>query len=249
MANVDQKLFSSAHWPNKCKQLIWIGLREYFFRSWSEITIFSHFWATRWPTFWPTLPKKRINSEHSPNKCRHQVELDCVDTYSGNGRKTPFWPILSYFLTTRGLEFDQCRPKANHFRNDSILGDIGQWTFTQQVYTKSLNWIVWTLFQIMVGNHHFDQFPVFLATRGPKLGQRRPKSESVLNTHPTNAYTEFEFNLSDYYSGKLSEIPDGRMHGCSPFLCPLLTLSARTITHSGLVTPYGDIVLGQHWLR
>ena len=32
--------------PHKCTHQVWIGLHEYFFRLWSETTIFSHFVAT-----------------------------------------------------------------------------------------------------------------------------------------------------------------------------------------------------------
>ena len=57
---------------------------------------------------------------------------------------------LSHFMATRGPKCHQHCPKANH-----------SWTFTQQVYTNSLNWIVWILFLIMVRNHHLDPFSAF----------------------------------------------------------------------------------------
>ena len=107
--------------------------------------------------------QKKINSEHSPNKCTHQVWIGLHEHFSRYWSKTN---NFSHFVATRGSKFGQRGQKENHF-----------WTLIQQVYTTSLNWIVWTFFQIMVKNLSF--WPIFsnsLATRGPKLGQHHPKA-------------------------------------------------------------------------
>ena len=92
--------------------------------------------------------QKKIISEHSPNKCTHQVWIGLRGHFSRYWSKTN---NFSHFMVARGSKFGQRGQKANHF-----------WTFTQQVYTTSLNWIVWTLFQIMVWNYHFGPFSVIL---------------------------------------------------------------------------------------
>ena len=80
---------------NLCKHHVWKRSSKhystlcYFFRWWSETTIFSHFVATKGPKFGQHAPK-RINSEHSS----HKFELDCVNTFSDNGQKPPFSFIL-----------------------------------------------------------------------------------------------------------------------------------------------------------
>ena len=83
-------------------------------------------------------------------------------------------------MATRAPKFGHRGPKANLF-----------WTLTQSLYAPSLNWIVWILFHIEVGNHHFRSF----------YGQERAKtwpswatSESILNTHPISVPTKFELD-------------------------------------------------------
>ena len=79
----------------------------------------------------PTFPKSETFLNTHPTCAHHKFELDCVNTFSDNGWKPPFWHIFNHFLSTRG--------------------------------------------------------PI-------KIGPTSPKSESVLNTDPTNAYTKFEMN-------------------------------------------------------
>ena len=64
------------------------------------------------------------------------------------------------------------------------------------MYTPSLNWFAWILFQMMVGNHHFQSFCV---------NQRAkfwpwPKSEPILNTHPRSVHTKFELDCVNTFS-------------------------------------------------
>ena len=83
-----------------------------------------------WPLAGQTLAKvaqKLIKSEHSPNKYTHKFELDCINTFSDNGRKPPF-PVILW--PPEGQKFGQRGPKGNQF-----------WTLTQCVYIPSLNWM------------------------------------------------------------------------------------------------------------
>ena len=98
-----------------------------------------------------------INFEHSPYKCTHLIWIG-VRQYLFR------YHHLSHLLAIRGPQVCQCRQRTNHF-----------WTLTQHVFTTSFN-----TFQLIVENHHFDQFSVvFCAPWGRKLGQRRPKANQI----------------------------------------------------------------------
>ena len=79
------------------------------------------------------------------------VDFDCVNTFSENGRR-PQFSIISCPLAGQNLDVDQKRISSEHWPN--------------------LNWIAWIILQIMVGNHHLQSYA---AIKGPQLGQRGPK--------------------------------------------------------------------------
>ena len=128
-----------------------------------------------------------------------KFELDCLNTF-WDGWKPPFsvifWPL------------DGQWPKSK-----SLLD-----TYPISAHTK---------FELDYVNTFWDNdrkppfwpiFSHFLATRGPKLRQRHPKSESVLNTRQTNAYIKFEMNWVMTFpdNGRKSQRDgrtDGWMHG------------------------------------
>ena len=89
LANVAKKHINSEHSRNKCTHQVWSGLREYF--SWwrSETTIFSHFVAK----IRATSPKSESFLNTDLTSVHHKFELDCVNTFSDNGRKPPLWTI------------------------------------------------------------------------------------------------------------------------------------------------------------
>ena len=130
--------------------------------------------------------------------------------------------IFSHFVATRGPTSGQRDRKANQFG-----------TVTQKVYRSSLNWIAWLLFSDNGRKPPFLAILWALECRNfANVGQ---KHESLLHTHPGNAYTKFELNwmislpdngLKPRRDGRT----DGQMDGRSPFLCPFPTSSAGTIT-------------------
>ena len=137
-----------------------------------------------------------------------KFELDCVNTFSDNGRKQAFWPSLSHFWPQKDQSPANVAPKR-------IISE-----HPSNKYTTSLNWIAWLLLQTMVGNHHFDPFSViFLVTRGPKLSLRRPKANHfwTLNKqmHTPN------LKLIEWLLFHIMVGNPGWTDGRSPILCPL----------------------------
>ena len=89
---------------------------------------------------------KRINFEHLPNKCTHQVYIGLHENCSGNGDKTPFsvilWPLECHIMANIG-------PKWTNSDHSPIKCRQQDWTRLREYF-----------FQIMVGNHHFDPLKV-----------------------------------------------------------------------------------------
>ena len=101
-----------------------------------QITVGNHHFDPLWVNFWTregqnlvNVVQAQISSEHLFSKCTPNYELDCVNTFSDNGRKSPIWPV---FVSTRGLAFGQRRQKGNQF-----------W-FIQQMHTPKfeINWVI-----------------------------------------------------------------------------------------------------------
>ena len=51
----------------------------------------------------------------------------------------------------------------------------------------------------MVGNHHFGPFSVIWGALEGQIRSTSPKSELVLEIHPTNAYIKFEMNWKNTF--------------------------------------------------
>ena len=85
LANVAQKWINSEHSLNECTHQVWFGLHEYFFRKWSETTIFSHFVVTLGPKLGQC--QRWIISGHSLSKCISQIKIDWVISFPDNGQK------------------------------------------------------------------------------------------------------------------------------------------------------------------
>ena len=100
----------------------------------------SYFWSLEGQN-WSNIAQKWIISEDSHNMCTPHAWNRLCEHFSDNGRKPPFWPIFSHFLSTRGPKLGQLRPKANHY-----------WALTQQMPTPNLRGIDWLFFEIMVRN-------------------------------------------------------------------------------------------------
>ena len=60
-----------------------------------------------------------------------------------------------------------------------------------------MNWIVWILFQIMVGHHHFQSLCGYWTA---KIWPTWPKSKSILNIHPISVHTNFELDCVNTFS-------------------------------------------------
>ena len=90
-----------------------------------------------------------------------------MNAFSNNGQKPPFRPTLSnFFCPLEGQNWANVAPKR----------------IIQQVYYTSLN-PLWPIVSLFLATFFFR------AKIGPS-----PTNDSVLNAHPTNAYTKFEVN-------------------------------------------------------
>ena len=124
---------------------------------------------------------KHDYSEHSPNKCTHQVRVGLRDYFFRWWLETT---IFSHSVATRGPKFDQRGPKPNQ-----------TWIFNR-VWIGLCEYFC----KIMVGNHHFDPLWFIFYHWRDKIGPISPKSESFLSTHPTSVDSKFELDCVNTFS-------------------------------------------------
>ena len=105
---------------------------------------FCHFVVNRGPQFGQCNQNATQFWPVTEQVCTPSFNWVAWTLFPDNGRKTQS-PVI--FVANRWPKSGQCGQKANQ-----------SWTHTQLVYTLSSYGIVWTLFEIMVRNHHFHSF-------------------------------------------------------------------------------------------
>ena len=182
---------------------------------WDALSLPSHFKNLA------NVAQKRIT--HRPG-VHHKFELNCVNTFSDNGRK----PALTHFQSLFGHQRAKIRatwPKSKPIPD----------THPTSVHYQ---------FELVCVNRIWDNgrkptflpiFSNFLATRGPQLGQRSPKVNQFWTLTQTSNLRLIKWLLFQIMVGNPGRTDtDAR----SPFLCSLPTSSAGTINSSESLTWY-----------